>query len=144
VRKNLFLLAADGGAMYFLLADAQDLPPSATRTPPQAQQPNVQGRLANEWLMLSSLAGAFRALGVGLSDDSGRVTSRIMMGIMRLRHALARGEQNHEFQAVPCGQRERVTKQDLVPPEYRGFDLPGLVFLPGSHGGSHNAKNSNT
>ena len=34
VRKNLFLLAADGGAMYFLLADAQDLPP-----PPHAPRP---------------------------------------------------------------------------------------------------------
>jgi hypothetical protein len=33
--------------------------PSATRTPPQAQR--MQGRLTNEWLMLSSLAGAFRA-----------------------------------------------------------------------------------
>ena len=68
---------------------SRSAPSGAHTHPPQAQQPNVKGRLTNEWLCSPLSPGRSGRGGCG-SDGSGRVTSRIMMGIMRLRHALAR------------------------------------------------------
>ena len=46
------------------------------------------------------------------------------------------------FLAIAANENE--LRNRIWPRRNRGFDLPGLVFLPGSHGGSHNAENSNT